>query len=123
MRILIAEDEVGVALCLQFVLKIAGHYTTVAANGIQALRALDMATQPFDLLVTDNVMPQMGGMELVRTLASSVRKCPIIFMSGVLTPDERLALHEAGVSGFVEKPFERALLLEAVDACKTSVPV
>jgi CheY-like chemotaxis protein len=123
MRILIAEDEMGVAMCLKLVLKIAGHETTVVANGLQALQALDSATQSFDLLITDNAMPQMGGVELARKLASSDRRCPIIIVSGVLPPDERLAFLEAGVSCFVEKPFDRGLLLEAVDACKTSVPV
>src|SRR5712691_5701042 len=66
-RVLIVDDEESVRTFAERVLRLAGYETAVAADGPEALRiAKDQG--PFDLLLTDVVMPQMSGDELARRM-------------------------------------------------------
>ncbi|MFY9644771.1 MAG: response regulator [Terriglobales bacterium] len=111
--ILLAEDEEGVRATVQRMLEAQGYCVLVAANGEEALRISRQHPAPIHLLLTDVVMPGMGGRELAEVLCQE-RPLPVIYMSGYT--DDIVLRH--GVSQarvpFVQKPFQRVVLLQKV---------
>jgi CheY-like chemotaxis protein len=103
--VLVVEDETAVRTLISQVLQNYGYRVLEAGNGIEAWGEVSRnAAEPVDLLLSDIVMPQMGGVELadlVRTLLPDVR---ILFMSGYadeIEIDEMLSMGRA----FIKKPF------------------
>jgi two-component system cell cycle sensor histidine kinase/response regulator CckA len=103
--ILVAEDEAAVRSLVSRVLETAGYKVLEAANGKEALAHLAAAPGAIDLVISDVVMPHMGGRELVRLLKSQDRSPMLLLMSGY-TDDETVhrAIAEAKVD-LIEKPF------------------
>jgi DNA-binding response OmpR family regulator len=94
----------------------AGHQVTTAPNGAAALRALESGT--FDVIVTDIVMPDMEGLELIRKVRKTHASLPIIAMSGGGTgsTQDYLALAaNFGAAKTLEKPFALEDLTAAID--------
>ena len=79
-RVLLADDDAVAADALADVLRRAGFRVLVANSGRQALRWL--ATAPFDLLITDIVMPEIDGLDLLRWLIRLQPSVPAIALSG-----------------------------------------
>ena len=121
-RVLYVEDEDLLRDVTGHVLQNAGLEMLVAANGRQALKLLrDKALRP-DLLITDIVMPEMGGIELERKLRDEYPGLPVIFVSGY-TEDERLQaeLTRANVR-FMAKPFRPSELVRVAGEMLASCP-
>ena len=116
--ILLVEDEAAVRRMVRDILEERGYRVLDAASGEEALRLVN--ERPVDLLLTDLVMPGMGGRELARHLCQRQPTLKVVFMSGY---DQGGPLgggpKEAGVF-FVEKPFAPAnlarTLREALDS-------
>jgi PAS domain S-box-containing protein len=109
LNLLLAEDEDGVRALVTRILREAGHEVTACAHGGEALEALARSETPFDLLVTDMVMPGMDGRELAQRSG-----LPALFMSGyaeAFVADNGEERHP-----LVQKPFERHELLSAIEA-------
>jgi PAS domain S-box-containing protein len=102
--ILLVEDEESVRNLALEILESCGYRVVAASNGAQALRVCDPAC-PIDLLMTDVVMPIMGGRELAEKLLVTRPDLRILFTSGYT--DDAVVRH--GVSGnntnFLHKPF------------------
>jgi CheY-like chemotaxis protein len=103
--VLVVEDETAVRTLISQVLQNYGYRVLEAGNGIEAWGEVSRnAAEPVDLLLSDIVMPEMGGVELadlVRTLLPDIR---ILFMSGYadeIEIDEMLSMGRA----FIKKPF------------------
>jgi CheY-like chemotaxis protein len=111
--VLIVEDRKVVRDLARDVLADAGFDAVTAAGGDEAL-ALAAAEQPFDLLLTDVVMPKMSGPELARLLRDRFAGLPVLYMSGY-TDDvlDASALAEPS-TGFLRKPFANADLVAEV---------
>lgn len=114
LNILLAEDERSVAVAVTFALKLAGHQITVASNGEQALARLD--AEQFDVLITDNNMPGMSGLELVRRVRSTEFGGYILVLSAHLSPENRAAYHKLAVDRMLPKPFDLHALRDAIDS-------
>src|SRR5690606_27441388 len=80
--ILIAEDDRLVRELTRTVLAARGYEVMVAENGRAALELAEKRTEPVDLLLTDVVMPEMGGPELARSLCERQPRLRVLFMSG-----------------------------------------
>jgi CheY-like chemotaxis protein len=81
-----------------------------AVNGIQALRMIAEGAHPIHLVVSDVVMPEMGGRELGQRLSLLEPGLPVLYMSGYTGEDVvRRGLLEAG-SPFLQKPFSTEAL-------------
>lgn len=108
-RILFVEDEP--ALCGYFVEALSDEYSVdIAGSGTEALR-LVLHTKP-DLVVTDIVMPEMDGVELLRTLRSvpSTQSIPVLLISGHAGEEQRIDGFQKGANGYLAKPYsEREL--------------
>jgi two-component system, cell cycle sensor histidine kinase and response regulator CckA len=115
-RILVVEDEETVRTLAKRILAQGGYEVSVASGGGEALVLLQDPTQEFDLLISDVVMPEMRGVELVRRAQELRPELPVLMMSGYTTPlaeEDRRAMAEAPL---LEKPFSRRDLLGEVRA-------
>jgi CheY-like chemotaxis protein len=112
--VLVVEDEDGVRELLRQVLVEHGHAVLTARHGRDALLLAERYERPIDLLVTDVVMPEMGGRELVERLKALRPDLKTLYISGY-TNDEVL---RRGVRGaetrFLHKPFTSEGLMQVV---------
>ncbi|HVY32734.1 MAG TPA: ATP-binding protein [Polyangiaceae bacterium] len=113
-RVLVAEDEPQVRAIATRALTSAGFEVHQAANGALALAALNEQTAPFDVLVTDVVMPELSGPELARAARQRQPRLGVVFMSGF--PEAMTGAHTDEFPGaaFLAKPFSPQTLIEAV---------
>ena len=112
--ILIVEDEEIVRLLAKRILEAEGYRCETAGSGQEALALLEQSTAPVDLVVSDIVMPGMGGQELARAVNERFPQARVLFTSG-FTDDEvvRRGLMEIG-QPFLEKPWSADQLLRRV---------
>ncbi len=109
--ILVVEDEKAVARLLVDALARQGYRVLEACDGVEALAVFEAAAAEVDLVVTDVVMPRMGGPELVRRLREAGHRPGVLFVSGY-TDD---SLGEIGEEDeLLTKPFAGQELLAAV---------
>jgi PAS domain S-box-containing protein len=113
--VLVVEDDTLISELIQRVLKGTGGYTTLQAmNGREALNLLRGYTGPLDLVLTDIVMPEMGGRELVQQLKTRWPQLKVMCMSGYT--DQAVLRH--GIleqcDHFLQKPFTPSMLLERI---------
>jgi CheY-like chemotaxis protein len=79
LRILIADDDLGIARSLKEILEADGCRVTTASDGLEALEKL--MTQPFDLLLSDVVMPNMDGHQLFLKVRERLPDLPVLMMT------------------------------------------
>ena len=112
MRILVIEDELNYREVICDYLKSAGHTVYQARNGKQALNQL--TTIKIDIIVSDIVMPEIEGIELIMRLRQS--KIPIIAMSGLSKEAfVQNVLGALGISEYMQKPFSLKTLAQQID--------
>jgi CheY-like chemotaxis protein len=112
--VLVVEDEDAVRDIARRVLERAGFRVLVARHGADALAVLAHADTPVDLLLTDMVMPEMGGLELAARAVERAPNIRIILMSGYTDADVGPIGRGERVEGFLPKPFTAESLLDAV---------
>ncbi|MES2177548.1 MAG: response regulator [Gemmatimonadota bacterium] len=113
--ILLVEDDEGVRDFAREVLVGAGYAVRTASNGVDALQQLEASEFPIDVVVTDVVMPEMGGRQLVEHLRRWRADLPVLYITGY-TDDARMlgALYAADVR-LLGKPFTARALVQAVE--------
>jgi len=114
--ILLVDDDVGVRQIAQQTLEGVGHRVVCAGDGRAASRA--MAADAFDLVITDLLMPDRDGLELIEELRRSYPGVRIIAMSGggrVSAEEYLLIAKFLGANGLLGKPFHPRQLLAAVE--------
>jgi two-component system cell cycle sensor histidine kinase/response regulator CckA len=112
--ILLVEDDPSVRLAVHRVLTRFGCTVHDAENGRQATEALEQLGGTVDLVLTDLVMPEMGGVEFANVLKERWPRTRILFMSGYTAEAiQRQSLLDAG-TWFIEKPFTSEALIAKV---------
>ena len=112
-RILIIDDDAAVRTTVRVVLERAGYETLEAADGRQGERLLDGV----DLVITDLLMPEMDGVDLIGIIRRENRALPVIAMSGGGKVDSKSYLDVAralGAYATIAKPFDMDHLLATV---------
>ena len=112
--ILLVEDEESVRLLLVETLEAEGYTVLAASGGEEALRVCELHGGPIHLLLTDVVMPEMSGRQLVERLSEKCAGVRVLYMSGYT--DNAIVRHgvlEPGVS-FLQKPFTPAAVISKV---------
>ncbi|MEP7052516.1 MAG: ATP-binding protein [Pseudomonadota bacterium] len=112
--ILLVEDEEAVRVFAASVLRRQGYVVLEAHNGLQALELLERTEAAVCLLVTDVVMPEMGGPALVARLRELRPTLPVLYMSGYA---ERAVVHNGLVKSkqaFLQKPFTPIVLARKI---------
>jgi DNA-binding response OmpR family regulator len=115
MRILLVDDDSAVRDSIAIVLSAAGHMVEQAANGIEGMRLLRQRSP--DLVITDILMPQKEGIEIIREIRSLVPATPIIAISGGGGSGQADYLKMAqafGANAALAKPFDPEALLALV---------
>jgi len=113
--VLVAEDDRDVRYLIEHVLSDAGYTVHTARNGREALSAIERSTSRYHLLLTDLVMPDVGGVGLGSHALVEKRVGRVLYMSGYAADSygEQTALPSH--VRFLAKPFSPAELLAAVD--------
>ncbi|MFL5804238.1 MAG: response regulator [Roseiflexaceae bacterium] len=112
LRILVVDDEQAVADSVTRLLEGQGHRVVSAADGPAALRRY--CEQPFDLVLTDIVMPGMSGAEFVQRLRAIDPDARVLIMTGHVAQAQVEQLLHDGAIGVVNKPFVVEELIAAV---------
>ena len=103
--ILIVEDEEPVRIAARRTLEQLGHTVIEAVDGHSALETVRQSALTVDLVITDLVMPGMGGRELVNNLRSTGQTPRVLFMSGYTMDAANRQSLLAESEAFLEKPF------------------
>lgn len=114
-KILIVDDESNIRLMLRLALQAGGHLTQSAADGPEALEKFG-AGGDFDLVLLDQRMPAMDGLEVLRAMKERDQSAKIIMVTAFGTVDLALAAKRAGATNFLRKPFTTDVLRGAVAA-------
>jgi CheY-like chemotaxis protein len=114
-RILVVDDDAALRRMLKLMLTRDGHDVVVASDGREALQVA--SETPFDLVITDLIMPEVEGIHLIRELKRLVRRPRVIAMSGGGRGAKEDYLQMAtflGASATLEKPFTQQELSAVV---------
>jgi len=113
-RVLIVDDDEAMRRFVDAVLSGAGYATTIAADGDEAIAIASKAPVPFDLLVTDEMMPRIRGHQLARFMRELYLNIKVLYLSGFR---EQLFKEKGSLwadEAFLDKPCTPEGLLEAV---------
>lgn len=113
-KILIAEDDRAVRDALRRALRLEGYEVTLAADGSEALTALDRAR--VDLIILDVLMPYVNGLSVCRTLRSRGDRTPVLMLTARHEVGDRVAGLDAGADDYLTKPFALDELLARIRA-------
>ena len=112
-EILIVDDEANTLAMLSRAFRLAGHEATVCDN---AVRALELAQErPFDLILSDVVMPRRDGLTLLEDLRANGVTTPVVMMSGQAHIEMAVKATRLGALDFLEKPLSTDKLLLTVE--------
>ena len=112
--ILLVEDEQSVRTLVRDELRKLGYRVVEAKNGVDACLLATQQAGSFQLLLTDVVMPGMGGRELAQHLSVIKPDLRTLFISGYMDDIGIMAGQEEGMSAFLQKPFTPEVLAHAV---------
>jgi two-component system response regulator ResD len=113
-QVLVVDDDDTVASVVVNYLERAGHTTCHLGDGRAALDAVT-ARQP-DLMVLDLMLPGLDGLEVCRQVRASWARLPIVMLTALAEPDDRIAGLELGADDYVTKPFSPRELVLRVDS-------
>ena len=111
--ILVVDDEANIRLVAKRILEQAGYDVTEASNGLEAIELLGRGPVP-DLLMADLDMPGLRGEDMAQRIRRTEPDLKVLYVTGRIDRlmDQRPVLWEG--EAFLEKPFSRTGLLEAV---------
>ena len=112
--VLVVEDEDAVRLIVRRVLRDQGYAILEARDGNEALRVCAQKGDTIDLVLSDVIMPGMGGRELSRALAVSRPGLPILFMSGYNDDGDLTGSGTDNAASVLAKPFTAETLATQV---------
>lgn len=113
--ILVVDDDASVRDVISEILRADGHTVTEAVNGHDALAQLNR--QPFDLVITDLIMPEKEGLETIAEIRRRDTEVPIVAISGGgrIGPGDYLETSRfIGANATLAKPFARQELLTTI---------
>jgi DNA-binding response OmpR family regulator len=113
-KILVVEDEVGLAETLQLNLQGAGFDVAVANDGVEALRLFDQEAP--DIATVDLMIPGVSGFRLVELLKRAEPPGPIpVIVVSALNPQEAEEAARSGVDDFITKPINFGELIRRIE--------
>jgi CheY-like chemotaxis protein len=106
LKVIVVEDQVAVACAILFILKQEGHKADWVHNGEEALQIIKTAPDAYDLIITDNNMPVMNGIEMVHEIRKLQFNSRIVVVSAYLSREVEQSYRALGVLHFLNKPFD-----------------
>lgn len=116
-NILVVDDDEITRLYISRQLQRQNYQVTVATNGQDALKLLQ--SQPFDLVLLDVVMPELGGGQVLEQLKANplLQSIPVIMISAMDDPGSAIHCIEKGAEDYLAKPLNAVLLKARINAC------
>src|SRR5580693_7156907 len=113
-RVLVVEDSLTQAKKLEVILRSVGFEVVVARDGRQGLDAF--RTGPYDLVLSDVLMPGISGYDLCRTIKSSPegKNIPVMLLTSLSKPIDIIRGLECGADNFVNKPYDGDYLITRI---------
>jgi two-component system, OmpR family, response regulator QseB len=115
-RLLLVEDEPELRMMLEVLLTEEGYLVDGAADGQRALHL--GLTRRYDVIVLDRMLPGIDGLDVVGRWRRSGRAAPVLVLSALGTPRERVAGLDAGAEDYLSKPFDVDELLARLRALR-----
>ena len=112
-RLLVVEDEQRLAEILQKQLNESGFRADIASDGYVGKRMMEQAD--YDLVILDINIPLMNGYELCSEIRKTNRNTPIIMLTALGTPENKLIGFESGADDYVLKPYDYRELLARIN--------
>ena len=120
-RVLLVDDEAAVRDTLRAVLESQGYECEEAENGAAALTCLE--GKPFDLIITDNRMPELSGVEFLQIISQKPDpKPPVIFFTGDISNAEKDLALKYGARAVLHKPPNFGEIIAAVEQAMNRSP-
>ncbi len=117
-RVLVVDDEANLRKVLAAMLRKEGYEVTLAADGEQGLA--ELAKNGADVVVTDLVMPKVGGLDVLKGSLALNPDVPVIIITAHGTVDSAVEAIKLGAFDYVTKPFEQAEIRQVIEkAAKT----
>ncbi len=111
-RVLVVDDEEDIRLNLSDYLELEGYEVFTMENGAKALEIL--GEQQPDVIVSDLMMPEMGGMELLEELSKRENPIPVVIMTAFGTIDYAVKAMKVGAADFITKPIDYDYMLAVI---------
>ena len=114
MRVLLVEDDTSTAKTIEMMLKSEGYIcdcTDLGEDGLEIGKIYD-----YDLIILDLMLPDMDGYEVLRRLRSSKVRTPILILSGLSEPDQKVKSLGFGADDYLTKPFDKGELVARIQA-------
>lgn len=102
-RILVVDDDPHMQEGIRVSLSRGNYEIVVVSDGLQAIEAIER--HDFDLVITDQQMPQMSGLELLATLQQRESSIPIVMITAYGTITQAVEAMQLGAADFITKPF------------------
>lgn len=115
-KILLIDDDDSIRKPLRILLESRGHEVFEARDGTLGVEMVQKDS--YDLVVTDMIMPNRGGMETIMELYRTVPGLPVVAMSGKIPTEARPIkdlVRKFGVKEILQKPFTKRVFLDAVN--------
>lgn len=113
-RILVVDDEPDNLELMRQMLETIGCDVTCCNSSVEAAQLVQAQTRSYSVVITDQAMPQLTGIQLAGLLRNSKYSGPIILYTGYGETIDREALNQAGVAKVLSKPLSRTALSEAL---------
>lgn len=113
-RILLVDDDPNLTRLAERMLEPLGYHVTSVNDSRAALDLWSRSPESYDLLISDQVMPELSGAELVKQVLASRPNLPVIVWSGYSEDLDPESARVLGVRAYLMKPFTRAQLADAV---------
>jgi len=104
-KLLVIDDQEEVLTSIRNYLTKKNYIVVTASNGLDGLKLFDATKDGFDLVITDLIMPNIGGVALITIIKKQAPDLPIIAITGYGEQPESLAI-EARADVVIEKPFK-----------------
>jgi DNA-binding response OmpR family regulator len=115
LKILAVDDNPSITGCMPFIFAAPLYEVTSATDGDDALAKLKAEPNSYDVIIVDQKMPRLNGVELVQGIREQGITGKIVVLSSHLSPEIRDAYERAGVQVIIDKPFDVGKLRSAVD--------
>ncbi len=114
MRVLLVEDDTSTAKSVELVMKSEGFVvdtTDLGEDGLEAGKLYD-----YDIIILDLMLPDIDGYEVLRRLRAARVNTPVLILSGLLEPGQKIKGLGFGADDYLTKPFDKGELVARVHA-------
>ena len=115
-QVLVVDDSDSIRLCMKYMIEDAGYDVLDASNGKEALRLIRADTK---LVITDINMPEMDGIDLIRSIrhgAIAIKSVPIVTLTTEYQEELKQQGRDAGATASITKPFQPEEIITAIRA-------